>query len=165
MLLGTIEEPQMSTIMRSTFLKYAKKHDDGEYYLGEGDFIDAVAPESEDYVRNLSETCRVNRANGVPASSTRSSAPSTASCLPSPTAIPRVASVCRTGLSSRICSRNQTPSTRSFSAFSTATGRDTSTSTSSLRHGSSTRGKTACRSTGTRNGRLSTSGPRTSVMS
>jgi solute carrier family 25 aspartate/glutamate transporter 12/13 len=50
-LLGTTEEPQLSQLMRQTFLRHATKNDDGDYYLSESDFIDAVAPESEDYVR------------------------------------------------------------------------------------------------------------------
>lgn len=59
-LLGTSEEPQMSHVMRQTFLKHAKKTDDGEHYLEENDFIDAVAPESEDYVSaaRWCATCR-----------------------------------------------------------------------------------------------------------
>ena len=50
-LLGTSEEPQLSQLMRQTFLRHATKGEDGEHYLGETEFVDAVAPESEDYVR------------------------------------------------------------------------------------------------------------------
>lgn len=54
-LLGTTEEPQLSHLTRASFLKYAKKDEEsGEYYLNEEDFIDAVAPESEDYVNTPS---------------------------------------------------------------------------------------------------------------
>ena len=50
-LLGTSEEPQLSQISRSSFLKFAKKDETtGDFYLGQEEFIDAVAPESEDYV-------------------------------------------------------------------------------------------------------------------
>jgi hypothetical protein len=49
-LLGTTEEPQLSQLMRQTFLRFATKGDDDEYYLSETEFIDAIAPESEDYV-------------------------------------------------------------------------------------------------------------------
>lgn len=50
-LLGTKEEPQLSQLTRAAFLKFAKKDaDTGDYYLDEESFIDAVAPESEDYV-------------------------------------------------------------------------------------------------------------------
>jgi solute carrier family 25 (mitochondrial aspartate/glutamate transporter), member 12/13 len=50
-LLGTTEEPQLSHSTRVQFLKFAKKEgEDGDYYLDEESFIDAVAPESEDYV-------------------------------------------------------------------------------------------------------------------
>lgn len=49
-LLGTTDEPQLSALMRQTFMRHAKKADDGDYYLDEANFIEAVAPESEDYV-------------------------------------------------------------------------------------------------------------------
>jgi solute carrier family 25 aspartate/glutamate transporter 12/13 len=50
-LLGTTEEPQLSHLTRSAFMKFAKKDEDtGDYYLDQESFIDAVAPESEDYV-------------------------------------------------------------------------------------------------------------------
>ncbi|KAF2709636.1 mitochondrial carrier [Pleomassaria siparia CBS 279.74] len=49
-LLGTSEEPQLSQITRTSFMKHALKDEvTGEYYLDENRFIDAVAPESEDY--------------------------------------------------------------------------------------------------------------------
>lgn len=52
MLLGTTEEPQLTQIARTAFLKCAKKDEEtGDYYLDQEDFIDAIAPESEDYVR------------------------------------------------------------------------------------------------------------------
>jgi solute carrier family 25 aspartate/glutamate transporter 12/13 len=53
-LLGTTDtepgEPQLSQLTRSAFLKHAKKDEAGDYFLDEESFIDAVAPESEDYV-------------------------------------------------------------------------------------------------------------------
>ncbi|KAF2132211.1 calcium-binding mitochondrial carrier protein-like protein Aralar1 [Dothidotthia symphoricarpi CBS 119687] len=49
-LLGTSEEPQLSQLTRTAFMKHAQKDDESdEYYLNEDQFIDAVAPESEDY--------------------------------------------------------------------------------------------------------------------
>ncbi|KAJ4358747.1 mitochondrial aspartate-glutamate transporter agc1 [Didymosphaeria variabile] len=48
-LLGTSDAPQLSSIMRQTFFRHAKKDEKDEYVLEEKDFIDAVAPESEDY--------------------------------------------------------------------------------------------------------------------
>ncbi|KAF2751920.1 calcium-binding mitochondrial carrier protein-like protein Aralar1 [Sporormia fimetaria CBS 119925] len=49
-LLGTTEEPQLSHLMRSAFMRHATKDQEtGQYYLDEESFIDAVAPESEDY--------------------------------------------------------------------------------------------------------------------
>lgn len=50
-LLGTSEEPQLSQLTRAAFMKHAVKDGaTGDYYLGENEFINAVAPESEDYV-------------------------------------------------------------------------------------------------------------------
>lgn len=52
-LMGTTEEPQLSQLTRTAFMKHALKDDaSGEYYLNEDAFIEAVAPESEDYVSN-----------------------------------------------------------------------------------------------------------------
>ncbi|KAH3912278.1 hypothetical protein HBI56_005620 [Parastagonospora nodorum] len=49
-LLGTTEEPQLSQLTRAAFMKHAQKDEaTGEYFLTEDQFIDAVAPESEDY--------------------------------------------------------------------------------------------------------------------
>jgi solute carrier family 25 aspartate/glutamate transporter 12/13 len=57
-LLGTTDEPQLSQLTRAAFLKHAQKDEEtGAYYLDEEHFIDAVAPESEDYVSNSSPTC------------------------------------------------------------------------------------------------------------
>ena len=51
-LLGSTHIAQLSQLWRSTFMKHAKKDDDtGEYYMGENEFIDAIAPPTEDYVR------------------------------------------------------------------------------------------------------------------
>lgn len=59
-LLGTSDEPQLSQLTRSAFLKYAQKDEaTGEYFLNEDSFIEAVAPESEDYVSNC--VCHVSR--------------------------------------------------------------------------------------------------------
>ena len=52
-LLGTTDEPQLSHVTRAAFMKHAQKDDTtGDYFLNEEAFIDAVAPESEDYVSN-----------------------------------------------------------------------------------------------------------------
>ncbi|CAO2657377.1 Nn.00g035030.m01.CDS01 [Neocucurbitaria sp. VM-36] len=49
-LLGTTDEPQLSQLTRAIFMKHAQKDDEsGDYFLNEDQFIDAVAPESEDY--------------------------------------------------------------------------------------------------------------------
>ncbi|TKA74261.1 hypothetical protein B0A49_06469 [Cryomyces minteri] len=49
-LLGTTQEPQLSQQTRAEFMKHARKDEQtDEYYLGEEEFIEAIAPESEDY--------------------------------------------------------------------------------------------------------------------
>ena len=59
-LLGTTDEPQLSQLTHAAFMKHAQKDDaTGEYFLNEDGFIEAVAPESEDYVSNC--TCNVSR--------------------------------------------------------------------------------------------------------
>jgi solute carrier family 25 aspartate/glutamate transporter 12/13 len=51
-LVGTTEEPQLTQQTKATFMKYALQDEKtGEHYLGEEEFINAIAPESEDYVR------------------------------------------------------------------------------------------------------------------
>jgi solute carrier family 25 (mitochondrial aspartate/glutamate transporter), member 12/13 len=50
-LLGSEQEPQLSHITRGAFMRHARKDDaSGELYLGEDEFVDAVAPDAEDYV-------------------------------------------------------------------------------------------------------------------
>ena len=50
-LVGTEDEPQLSSQTRSEFMQHAVKDEEsGEYYMGEHEFINAIAPESEDYV-------------------------------------------------------------------------------------------------------------------
>jgi hypothetical protein len=49
--LGTELEPQLSAQTRNNFLQYAKKDEaSDEYYMTETEFVDAIAPEGEDYV-------------------------------------------------------------------------------------------------------------------
>lgn len=53
-LLGSVDEPNISEQAKQTFYRYAVKDDTtGEHYLGKDQFINAVAPPSEDYVRPL----------------------------------------------------------------------------------------------------------------
>jgi solute carrier family 25 aspartate/glutamate transporter 12/13 len=57
-LLGTSDEPQLSQLTRAAFMRHAQKEEaSGEYFLSEDQFIDAVAPESEDYVSNTAVMC------------------------------------------------------------------------------------------------------------
>lgn len=49
--LGTEVEPQLSSQTRQNFLQHAKKDENSdEYYMTEAEFVDAIAPEGEDYV-------------------------------------------------------------------------------------------------------------------
>jgi solute carrier family 25 aspartate/glutamate transporter 12/13 len=49
-LLGSTEAPQLSHQSRSNFIRHAQKDENGELYMNEDDFINAVAPKQEDYV-------------------------------------------------------------------------------------------------------------------
>lgn len=49
-LVGSTEEPQLSHQSRTTFYRHAQKDENGELFMNEGGFIDAVAPKQEDYV-------------------------------------------------------------------------------------------------------------------
>lgn len=49
-LLGSTTPTSLSTESRTNFLKYAKRDQDGELYMNEEDFINAIAPPEEDYV-------------------------------------------------------------------------------------------------------------------
>ena len=50
-LLGTTEEPQLSQETRANFMQHAVQDEaTGEYYLSQEEFINAIAPEREDYV-------------------------------------------------------------------------------------------------------------------
>lgn len=49
-LVGSTEAPALSLQARSNFLRHAQKGENGELYMTEDDFINAVAPKHEDYV-------------------------------------------------------------------------------------------------------------------
>ena len=54
-LVGTENETQLSNSTRSEFMQHAVKDEEtGEYYMGQKEFIDAIAPIGEDYVRIFS---------------------------------------------------------------------------------------------------------------
>jgi len=57
-LLGSSQEPQLSQQSRATFLKHAVKDEKtGEFYMTEHEFINAIAPTSEDYVSFYLHRC------------------------------------------------------------------------------------------------------------
>lgn len=50
-LLGTTREPELSQQTKATFDRNARQDEaTGDYYMTEGDFVDAIAPASENYV-------------------------------------------------------------------------------------------------------------------
>ena len=49
-LVGTTIEPELSQQSRATFEKYASKDEDGKTFMTEDNFVNAIAPASEDYV-------------------------------------------------------------------------------------------------------------------
>ncbi len=55
-LVGTIIEPSLSTDAQATFVRRAKKDEEtGELYMTEEEFVDAIAPDNEDYVSSNSQ--------------------------------------------------------------------------------------------------------------
>ena len=57
-LLGTTEEPQLSQQTRAEFMTHAIiDQETGEHYLGQEEFINAIAPQSEDYVSSTCCSC------------------------------------------------------------------------------------------------------------
>lgn len=66
-LVGTEEEPELSSQTRSEFMQHAIKDEEtGEYYMGEHEFIDAIAPETEDYVSFSLAVLQCTRQNQRP---------------------------------------------------------------------------------------------------
>ena len=57
-LIGTTIEPQLSQQARATFQKYARKDESGDAYMTEEDFVNAIAPENEDYVSAVNRPTR-----------------------------------------------------------------------------------------------------------
>ena|ERR1700761_5061551 len=61
-LLGKEAPASLSSESRLTFLKHANKEEDGELYMSEEDFINAIAPPEEDYVSDCPAVpCRCRR--------------------------------------------------------------------------------------------------------
>ena len=53
-LVGTVIEPSLSTDAQATFERNAKKDPStGELYMTEDEFVNAIAPSTEDYVCSL----------------------------------------------------------------------------------------------------------------
>ena len=49
-LLGSTQPENLSLESRHTFLKYAQQGENGEHFMSEDDFVNAIAPPEEDYV-------------------------------------------------------------------------------------------------------------------
>jgi solute carrier family 25 aspartate/glutamate transporter 12/13 len=52
-LLGSTTTAPLSIEARATFLKHSKQNEDGELYMNQEDFVDAIAPPEEDYVSSF----------------------------------------------------------------------------------------------------------------
>ena len=53
-LIGTVTPGELSPTSRVIFLQYAKQDgDDEERYMGEEEFLNAIAPQEEDYVSHV----------------------------------------------------------------------------------------------------------------
>lgn len=120
-LLGTelTQDVQLSALSKETFDKNAQKDEEtGELFMGEEGFINAIAPEGEDYVSWLpvlvaQDQCEQFADEAILKYSTRSSANSMPSSSASQTGEERENSTYSIGAPSRTCLRSQTPSTRS----------------------------------------------------
>lgn len=133
-LVGTEQESQSSGHTGAEYYKHAiKDEESGEYYLTEQGFIDAIAPEGEDYVgtylspvelgcghRGAERTCAClhYETQAYTPTSTRSSATSIRFSSASPTVTRKAGLACKSGASSTTCSRSPTPNMKSLSAFS-----------------------------------------------
>ena len=54
-LLGVTTEPALSAQARATFQKYARQRENEETFMNQEDFVDAIAPDGEDYVSKISK--------------------------------------------------------------------------------------------------------------
>lgn len=53
-LLGSTIEPQLTVQAKAVFEKHARRDEEsGELYMTEDDFVNAIAPQEEDYVRSF----------------------------------------------------------------------------------------------------------------
>lgn len=53
-LLGTEDDPKLPAQTRADFMQHAIKDDEtGEYYMGQTEFVNAIAPIDEDYVSTI----------------------------------------------------------------------------------------------------------------
>lgn len=118
-LLGTDEEPQLSAQTRHEFMQHAIKDEaSGEYFMGEKEFVDAVAPENEDYVGIQTALIQYSAETRLPVlmrlaiHSTRSSAASMQSCSTLRTTGGLAALRLPTGAPSTTSSRSPMPNTR-----------------------------------------------------
>lgn len=137
-LLGSDQDPQLSATTKKEFLQHAIKDEaTGEYYMSEKEFVDAVAPQGEDYV---GITWKVVPRSGWAhvlmthsTNSTRSSAVNTPSSSMSPIATAQAASHSPTGTHSTTCSPSPMPSMKLLSVCSQTQPAVRSTSTTSKR--------------------------------
>jgi solute carrier family 25 (mitochondrial aspartate/glutamate transporter), member 12/13 len=66
-LLGTSQPAELSASSRTTFLKHARRDEDtGELYMGEEEFVNAIAPPDQDYVSLMSPIAQLNTNCSLP---------------------------------------------------------------------------------------------------
>lgn len=58
-ILGSEAPESVSSESKTTFLKHASLEENGELFMTQDDFIDAIAPPEEDYVRRRMRRCRM----------------------------------------------------------------------------------------------------------
>jgi hypothetical protein len=71
-LLGTSQPEQLSPSSRTTFLKHARRDEDNdELYMGEEEFVNAIAPAEQNYVSSTPLTARPFSGHAVSGSRTQ----------------------------------------------------------------------------------------------
>jgi hypothetical protein len=71
-LLGTSQPEQLSPSSRTTFLKHARRDEDNdELYMGEEEFVNAIAPAEQNYVSSTPLTARPISGHAVSGSRTQ----------------------------------------------------------------------------------------------
>ena len=60
-LLGATQPEELTQSAKADFMKHAKHDEDGELYMGEEEFVAAIAPPEEDYVSTVTGPSQLSR--------------------------------------------------------------------------------------------------------